>query len=441
MNLHQKIRSKIGDSNARILRGMGLVTGFLILGKCIAAVKEMAIAYRYGTEQVVDVYVFSFVLVSWFPVVAHSVLQSVLVPLLNKLEPNERSQFVSQLSGFVLLGGAVVMLIIIFLLTQLVSLLAGGMSGEAQSDVRLALLIMSPCAVLLFIVALYSAELLSREKHANTLLEALQPLAILICVLFWPTSEMTMMSMVFGTIAGIALHASLLLYICFRSSNLNAVSFSFSSAAWPGFWQSCSVLLVGVFVLSFVRPFDQYLASSLGDGSVASLSYATRLLALGLALGTTVLSRALLPVLSGRNQTFAEKVSLAKQWSILVFFSGIVAFVIGWFLTPLVVQLLFERGEFNAQDTARVSVIVRAGLIQMPFLLGGMVLVQLFASLGEYKRIAASSFIGVGVKVLGGFALVPLFGVSGITMATGLMYAATFCFFFWSINFRLKETA
>ncbi len=439
MIILDKLFQKLGDSHTRVLKGMGLVTLFLIVGKLIAAAKEMAIAYRFGVEETVDVYVYAFVLVSWIPAVAHSVLQSVLVPLLNRVEHKNRKEFVEQLTGFVLVTGISVMLIVSFVLPLLIPAIAGGLSESAQSSIQHSLLLMAPCAVFMFLIALFSAELLSRERHANTMLEVLPPLAILCCVLLWPSQSLSVYPLLVGTLVGTGLQALSLFLISRRADSFSTIRLSLSSPGWTEFWKACSVLLLGAFVLSVVRPFDQYLASSLGEGAVASLSYATRLLAIGLALGTTILARSILPVLSDKSQTVDSKAAIAKRWASIVFAGGIVAGIVGWFLSPLVVSLLYERGAFTSQDTADVASIVRAGLIQMPFLMAGMVLVQLFASVGDYRRIAMSSFYGVSVKVIGGSLLVRLYGVEGIALATGFMYMATFCFFLWSATYRLPR--
>ena len=150
----------------------------MFFGKAIAAFKEMAIAYRYGVSEIVDIYVFAFMVVTWLPTIAVGILQAILVPLLNKLDVEQRKDFLAELCGALLVLSLVVFLAIEFFIIGLIPRISHGFSESAQQSLVVVVRLMAPASIAMFFTALFSAELLSREKHANTLFEAIPPLIL-----------------------------------------------------------------------------------------------------------------------------------------------------------------------------------------------------------------------------------------------------------------------
>lgn len=72
----------IHPDHQRIFKGAFRVAVFLLLGKAAGAVKEMAVAYRYGVSDAVDAYQFTMTMATWLPVTIVGVLSVVLIPVL-----------------------------------------------------------------------------------------------------------------------------------------------------------------------------------------------------------------------------------------------------------------------------------------------------------------------------------------------------------------------
>src|SRR5690606_7561848 len=125
------------------------------------------------------------------------------------------------------------------------------------------------------------------------------------------------------------------------------------------------VMLIGQVAMSFVGPIDQYTAANLGANANATLGYAARLLSLILGLGAASVGRAALPVLADvQRRGEADRArTVALKWSLLMAAGGAGVTLVGWLLAPWLVQLVFERGAFTAEDTARVAGVMRWGLL------------------------------------------------------------------------------
>jgi len=158
-------------------------------------------------------------------------------------------------------------------------------------------------------------------------------------------------------------------------------------------------------------------------------------LMLAMTLGATAVGRAILPVLSDADRSRTDSVALSLKWSNGLLWLGLVAVIVGWFVSPLLVKLLFERGAFNATDTARVSHAVRFGLMQIPVYVAGMVLTQFAVSQRYYSWLLHCAFLAFFVKLLSGWILSRYFGLTGVFISSVLMYSSTFLY----LRYRMRH--
>lgn len=201
-----------------------------------------------------------------------------------------------------------------------------------------------------------------------------------------------------------------------------------TSDQWPALVKAAGVMLLGQVAMSFVGPIDQYTAANLGANANATLGYASRLLSLLLGVGAASVGRAALPVLADIQSRgdAAHARSMALKWSVLMLFAGAVVTALGWLLAGWGVSLLFERGQFTAQNTVTVAHVLRWGLLQLPFYFGVLILVQLLASQNRYRIMAVIAITNFAVKALMNFLLAPVMGPAGIMLATSAMYASSY---------------
>jgi peptidoglycan biosynthesis protein MviN/MurJ (putative lipid II flippase) len=422
----------LADPNhAAIVKGMLAVAAFVFVGKAASAVKEMAVAYRYGLGPEVDAYQLLYTLISWPLGVWSSVLTAVLVPLAIRMRdyPGELARFRAELLGVAILAG--IGLALLGWLGMHTMLLLGH-SGLPAVSARLAgaalpgLILLLPLGML---TALHSAWMLSAGRHVNTLLDCIPTLFIAGLVLAAPGGGMQ--PLVWGTVAGCAAHLLALMMPMARRGELNMPRIALASPQWVLFWQGFGIMLAGQALMSLTVVIDQFYAVGLGTGAIATLGYANRILSLILSLAAVAVSRATLPVFSQvQTQGAAHFRAVARRWACLMFAMGVLAMLASHALAPWVVHLLFERGQFSAADTVAVARVLRYGLPQMPFYFSSMVLVSYALSQRRYTLVFCSGLIGCAGKIAGNLLLVPHLGVNGIALGTMLVYALN-ALFFW----------
>lgn len=423
-----RIRSHLADPDSdhrKIATGFFWVSLFVLVGKLAGAAKEMTIAWRYGVSETVDAYVFVFNLVNWPVSIWFSVLTVVLVPLVARLRhdsPEELPRFRGELLGLTLIIGLGLGVLAWFSLPVLLRAQWVGLSDNAVTEaLNMAggLTLLAPMGAL---ISLFSAWMLACGRHRNTLFEAI-PASIILVALLLPAGWLPE-PLLWGTVAGVALHVAALAASLRQRAELQAPAFGFGSPAWQGFWGSVGIMAVGQVLMSFTSIIDQFFAAGLEPGALSTLSYANRILALILGMGAMAIGRVTLPVFSAADaKSGADLNALVLRWAKWMFGVAVLSVFALWLLSPFIVQILFERGEFQSDDSKTVAKLLRYGLLQVPFYMAGLVFVSALASKKKYTSIAFIASVNLFSKIVFSYYLVGTFGVGGLFLSTALMQA------------------
>jgi len=424
--LRARLRGVHADHFA-IARSMAWIVLFVLLAALARVAREMAIAYRYGVGAEVDAYLFVFNLVTWPVGIWLSVLTVVLVPLAvrDQHDPSSRgSGFRAEVLGLTLLLGMGLALLAWIALPWL---LRSSWTGLPTHSLRLALdmvpgmVLLAPMGVL---ISLFSVWMLAAGRHVNTLLEGIPSLGLLLVLLAVPGTSAE--PLVWGALAGYLCHLICLLIPAGSRAQVGRPRFTRRAQDWPVFWQGFGIMLVGQALMSLTSIVDQFFASHIGTGAIATLSYANRILTLAMAIGATAVSRATLPVFARvQLEREGQLEAVAGHWVRLLFGFGLATTLVAWWLAPWITSAFFERGAFTTADSDAVAQVLRYGLPQMPFYFASLVLVSLLVSQRKYRVIAVVSGLNLLVKVIANVILVPLAGVGGLMLATSIMLAAS----------------
>jgi putative peptidoglycan lipid II flippase len=416
--------ARVHPDHKRIARSAVRISIFVLAGKCAGALKEMAIAYKYGVSEVVDAYQLTLTLGTFLPTILITAAGIVLIPSLVELGSHsrrEQARFIGELEIVSIAIGGFLALFVWFSRDFLIELIAGGLSPEARAMARQFILV----------ICVSSARLQARERHVNTLMECVPTLTLLVMLLVAP-AQYSIEPLMWGTACGFVIQAIAQRYLASRSDGIHSPFRTLrnrgpASPQWRDVLRSLGIVLAGGAVIGLIGPLDQYFMASLGDGAIATMGYANRVLALVLGMGAVAISRAILPVfsemLAGGER--ARVRTTAFKWSFVMLGLGAASVALPYVAAPFVVELLFQRGAFTAQDTLVVSDLFRWGLLQAPLYFATLVLVQLFACERRYREIALVAVLAFVVKAAGNYLLTPVFGMVGILLATAAMHAGS----------------
>lgn len=429
----------------RIARGAFRVAVFLLLGKFAGALKEMAVAYRYGISDVVDAYQFTMVMANWLPVTLVGALSVVLIPVLvrSRTQPEaQRRQFLGELLTSTMLLGLLLSALLWWCWPWVMQIMGTGLNAGTKAMSMELIHAFAPAALFTLLIGLSAARLRARERHINTLLDSVPAFSILIWVLLAPPGAMAG-PLLWGTLVGYIVQCVWLYVLAQRADQVSVrPQWGWQAEQWPALMQAATIMLIGQVAMSFVGPVDQYAAAQLGGNANATFGYANRFISLMLGVGAASVGRAALPVLAdiiSQGDTQRAR-SMALRWSLLMVLAGLVVALVAWVLAPWGIALLYERGAFSAADTAKVAGVLRWGVMQLPFYFGVLVLVQLLASQQRYRLMASIAVLNFVVKAILTLTLAPRLGVQGIMLATSLMYTSSFICYFLAASRPLNET-
>ncbi len=279
--------AELHADHRRIALGAARVAFFLLMGKAVGAVKEMAVAYRYGVSDAVDAYQFTLTIASWLPVTLVGACSVVLIPALVRSrqdEPAQHSRFLGELQGWAWVLGAVAAVLLGLAWPMILDVAGQGLSSTVRDMSLLLILGFAPAAFFTVWTGLGAARLRAHERHINTLLDSVPALAILVCVLAAPAGA-GVLPLLWGTLLGYAVQAVWQDLLARRADRVPVrPRLSRHAPQWSSLAAAAGIMLVGQLAMSFVGPLDQYTAAGLGANANATLGYAARLLSLMIGL-------------------------------------------------------------------------------------------------------------------------------------------------------------
>lgn len=410
-----------------ILRGIVWGALFVLAAKFGGAIKEMAVAWRFGVSSEIDAYLFVFNWVTWPLAVWFAAASAVLVPLFARLRAergaDELQQLKRELFGAALPLGLLLAVAMAALLHWLVRAPLLGLPPETAAQ---AAAIVTPLAVLAALgvpVCLLSAWMIADQRYANTLFEGIP--ALTIALLLLTSLAVGIDGLVWATLIGFGLQLLALGVALGRRRSLVPPRLPLRSVHWSALYRGIGIALAANALLAAVVLIDQWFAAQLPAGAVATFGYANRILALLIGIGVTAVARATLPVFSATRFAPGDGLwRVACRWAGLLLLAGIGTAAIGWWGAGDVVALLFERGAFGAQDTQAVAQVLRHGLLQLPSYFAAVVLQSLFSAQAWYGALLLASGVGMGVKLIASAVLIDGHGLLGLQWSTAAMFAA-----------------
>lgn len=441
--LFKRVRgTELSGDHRRIAIGVAWASLFLVVGKLAAGgAKEIALAYRFGASSLVDAYQLGFIIATWIPVTLASVLPMIFVPAISRLRTQSHEKcalFHREILGTSLLIGGLLCVCSVAVFVPIQSFPSlKSLSGISEFSTRFSVGF-AVLPALILVGAVFGSRLTAQARHWSLLLDGIPAVSVFIGLIILPSSDAVAL-LILATVFGFAIQ-TLLLAVLAKSYDNQPITprLSWQSDEWKHISKSYGVMIGGNLVMSLVVPLDQYTAASMGDSSIAILSYSTRILGLIFGIGAMTISRAVLPVLAdaiARGEKDSA-VRIARQWSFAMIACGTCVAMASWPLAPLIIRIVFEHGAFSATDTMAVTEVFRFGLLQIPFYFGGLIIVQLLASQSRYRWIA---FVAIGnfiVKLLLNSYLAKIFGLGGITLATGCMYLFSCTCFIYATRTR-----
>lgn len=412
-----------------LVKSAGVVTLGAFLGRLLGFGRETALAARFGAGAAVDAFQNAALLpVTLFMPLA-AALASALIPVHARRSAEGGADGVLRTANTLLNATLLVSLAVsgaTFLLApQLGALVAPGFDAAGRDLVVTLLRWMAPSMAFLAVAAVLTGLLQARGRF---LLPAMATLpmngAVIAAILGFPPAA-GIRAAAIGTLAGAAG------YLLIHLPGLRGTGYRYRPVldlADPGLGLSLRLLgplLVTTAAGQAALMVSRVLASGLPAGGISYLNYAARLAELPVSLFAASLTTVIFPSLARQAVAGDEafRRSLAGGARLMLWMMAPLAAGTAVLREPLV-RLLFQRGAFDAADTAATAaalVYLALGIVPLSV---GSVWGKGFYALGDTRSPLLAALVNIAATVLFSLLLIGPLAHAGLALATALAQSA-----------------
>lgn len=412
-----------------MLSGVVTVAALTLVAKAASFFKDAAVAHQFGTSDSLDAFLLSFSFLSFLAAVVGGGLPEAFLPAYSTLR-HERGacrarRLALQAALWNVISLVVIAAIVFAAAPDIIEFTGRGFSPEKRAVSIEVLRSLLPY-LLFFGLTFHFSTWLRAEKYFA--LAAAAPLVtplVIIGFIVAAGSGASVTTLVRGTNAGVFLQlVVLVLALRRRMGARTRRCFTLWEPANKTVLGNALPYLLGGLIMNSAVIIDQAMAAWLEAGSVSILSYSDKLCGIVLALTATAASEAVFPYFAdtvARREWRAVKRHLLQVTGAIL----LVALPLAIFLevfAPQIVRILFERGSFNAADTAKVAHVMRFAAMQIPFYIAGVLASRVAVSM-QATRFTLCASIGAMVCNAGfNWLLMRCMGVAGIALSTACVH-------------------
>jgi putative peptidoglycan lipid II flippase len=392
----------------------------------------MLVARAFGVGDVVDAFVIAYLLPSLFVNVFAASLNVSLMPVFMSERQASGDAAAARLLGnltlltFGLLVGVSVVLAAVF--PTLLGLLSGHLSEEKRALTYRLFLVVLPTITLGGLATIWGAILNANNRFwLPAATPALAP--------FTASVALLLLVVPYGihALAG-GLLIGQLAETCILAVALQREGFS-PFPRWHGLdrptlqvLSQYGPMVAGAALMSGTNFVDQAMATLLPAGSVAALSIGGKVPSLVTVLGSTAVGSVALPHfsrLTAARDVAGLRRSLGSYLRLITIVGVPLAAVLVLGSKP-VVRVLFERGAFTPENTILVARVLAMYAFQIPFYIGGIVLMRLLSALGRNQQLMWLALLNFVNNIVLNVLLMQALQVAGLALSTSLVLAIWF---------------
>lgn len=407
----------VSSEQSKVTRAAGVVGSATLASRIGGYVRDMAIAYFFGTSHAADAFFVAFRIPNLLRrLFAEGSLTIVFIPVFTELlkkEGKDSAVLVARatytITAMILV--AVCALGMIFA-PQLVRLIAPGFAPGGETF-DLAVTLTRWCLPFIFFISLVALAGGVLNSLGHFFGPAVTPLvlnlAIIACAFgLSDRVDPPVLSLAIGVLIGGALQLAIQIPLLKRFGVAIRPSLDLGHPALRRIGRLMLPAILGAAVYQLAVFINTLLASLLASGTVSYLYYADRLIQFPLGIFAIAMGTAVIPSLSRHaadndHQALIKTMGFGLRLTMFIILPAMVGLVV---LAEPLVALLFERGEFGAASAHQSALAVVGYGVGLWAFAGVRVVVPAFYSLQDTKtpvKVAAASLVvivGVGVALM-----------------------------------------
>lgn len=413
-----------------------------LLSKVLGFSRDLALASTYGAGVVSDAYLMALSIPTVLFLGSFCVaIQNTYMPLFTEIDKQkgrkESLKFTSNIMNIIMILSVAVIVLGLIFTEPLVKVFAMGFEGE-----RLALTVQFTKIMLLSIGIVCITYIVKAylEIHDNFLVTGLMPLpyniAIIASILL--SKKLGLNTLAYGTVIAFLAQFLVLLPFAYKKGFKYKLKIDVKDENVKKMALLIVPVLIGASVTQVNSLIDKNLASTLAEGAISAINYAYKLNIFVMGMFVASITSVIYPLFSRlTSDNNIEKLKETLSTSINAVILIIVPVSVGAFiLAEPIIKLLFERGEFNHQNTILTAQVLACYSIGM--LASGIrdILVRVYYSLQDTKTPMKNSMLCVVFNIVFNLLLIRYLKAPGLALASSI--SAILAVAFLTFNLRKK---
>ena len=420
-----------------IIRSASVVGLGTLLSRVAGLVRDQVTAYYFGAGPVADAFFVAFRIPNFLRrLLAEGALTPAFIPVFTKrMEDGGVKEAAKLFKGaFTLLSLFLLGLTAlgVLLAPQIVAILAPGFLDNPE-QFRLTVTLARVLFPYIFLMSLTALAMGALNSLGRFTVPALGPVAlnlamILGAVAISPRLERPIMGLAAGALLGGFLQLAIQLPLLAKAGPFLGLSAKFKD---PAIWRMIKLMLpaaLGGAAYQISILINTQLVSFLPKGSVSWLYYADRLMQFPLGIFSIALATAVLPALSkqsaaGDDAGFKKTLQQTSGLQLLITIPAMIGLMI---MSRPLVELLFQRGNFDPKSSTETAKALWAYVIGLPFLSGVSILARAFYSRSNTRTPAIVAAISLALGLLAALALMGPLRHVGLALASSITSVVNF---------------
>lgn len=409
---------------------VGFIFIAMLLAKVLGQVREMVIAYTYGTAWQADAYVAaSQIPTNFFDMILGSAVSAAFIPVFNKFIEKDgekrAKRFASTFFNDVLLISFAIAFFGIVFAPQIINVLTPGLSEQAAVLAVRLLRIMFP--MIIFIGSAYTFVGLLQSMGEYNLPAVMSMVSSLVCIVYLFTLEKKfgITGLAVSLVVGWALQFFILMPSTVKKGfgfSLNVVDNGIAEVA-----RLALPVLVGTWVQPINVMVNTRLSSNI-NGGVSAINYANKLYLIAAGVFAMSLTNYIFPKLSRLSVSEDDR----EKW-LEVFFSSLKTVVLA--VTPIamvflvqssdIIRVIYQRGEFDeASVAASGGALLFYSVGILPYALQE-IMYKSFYSLRKSVTPMIVAITGIIINICLSVTFSQFMGINGLALAASISVAVT----------------
>jgi len=438
------------DQKGKIAKAAGIMSAATFISRVLGFMRDMIFAFYFGATGVSDTFFAAFRIPNLLrELFAEGSMSAAFIPVLTEYRQKngegEAGRLVKITFTFILIVVGFVCVLGVLFSPAIVTVIAPGFVGSTEKFSLTVLLtrIMFPFLLFISLAALVMGALNTKKVF---FIPALAPAMlnitlIMSIILFESRSKQPITAAAIGVLAGGFVQFAFQLPSFFKNKYSLGVDTDFGH---PGIKKMSILLIPATLALSVSQiniVVSNILASFLPSGSITYLFYSMRLIQFPIGIFGVAMGTAILPTLSehavkGNMDLLREDFSFALR---LLFFISIPAMAGLIALREPIVNLLFQRGQFDYSATRGTAEALLFYSIGIWSIVGVRVVTAAFYSMQDTKTPVKVAVIGVLSNLIFSLSLMGPMKHSGLALANALASGINFMILFYMLRKKLKR--